>query len=92
MTEPKGAVETVRIWYIEGRFAATIQAQEYPPVAFADASKRGESLVLGTTRFENGKPLKASVTLSVEGDTMTLTEELEGSPVIRRGAGKQGSK
>ena len=57
MTEPKGALETVRIWDNDGKVAATVQTERFPPVAVSEVAKTGRSLVLAATRFENGKPL-----------------------------------
>lgn len=89
MTEPKGALETLRITDTRGRVAATVQAQQFPPIAFSDIAKMGKSLVLSATRFENGKPIQAIVILTVESDTMSMIQELEGSTVTKRGSGKR---
>lgn len=87
MTEPKGAVETVRISDQRGRIAGTLQAQKFPPIAFTDAAKMGKSLVLAATRFENGQPIQAIVILTLEGETMHMIQELEGSTITKRGVG-----
>ncbi len=89
MTEPKGALETVRIRDNGGRAAATVQAQQFPPLACSDVAKMGKRLVLAATRFENGKPLQAIVILTIEGDTMNMIQELEGSTITKRGSGKR---
>ncbi len=89
MTEPKGALETVRIWDNDGKVAATVQAERFPPVAVSDVAKMGRSLVLAATRFENGKPIQAIVILTLDGETMNMIQELEGSSLTKRGSGKR---
>lgn len=89
MTEPKGALETVRIWDDDGKVAATVQAERFPPVAVSDLAKMGRSLVLAATRFENGKPIQAIVILTLDGETMNMIQELEGSSLTKRGSGKR---
>ena len=89
MTEPKGALETVRIWDNDGKVAATVQTERFPPVAVSDVAKMGRSLVLAATRFENGKPIQAIVILTLDGETMNMIQELEGSSLTKRGSGKQ---
>jgi hypothetical protein len=89
MTEPKGAQETVRIADRAGKIAATVQAQQFPPIEVSDVAKIGEHLILGATRFENGKPIQALVILRLNGETMTMIQELEGSAVTKRGSGKK---
>jgi hypothetical protein len=89
MTEPKGAQETVRITDKVGQIAATVQAQQFPPIEVSDVAKIGENLILRATRFENGKPIEALVILKLNGGTMNMIQELEGSVVTKRGSGKQ---
>jgi hypothetical protein len=89
MTEPQGAEETVRIVDREGKIAATVQAQRFPPIEVSDVAKIGENLILRATRFENGKPIEALVILRLNGGTMTMIQELEGSAVTKRGSGKK---
>jgi len=89
MTQPKGAQETVRIMDKGGRIAATVQAQQFPPIEVSDVAKIGENLILGATRFENGKPIHALVILRLNGETMNIIQELEGSVVTMRGSGKK---
>ena len=89
MTEPPGAQETVRIIDRGGTIAATVQAQQFPPIEVSDVAKFGEVLILGATRFENGKPVQALVILRPNGDTMSMIQELEGSTITKRGSGKR---
>lgn len=89
MTEPMGAQETVKIIDRDGRIAATVQAQQFPPIEVSDVTKFGEVLILGATRFENGKPVQALVILRPTGDTMSMIQELEGSTITKRGSGKR---
>ena len=89
MTEPKGAQEAVRIMDKGGRIVASVQAQQFPPLEVSDVAKFGEVLILGATRFENGKPLQALIILRPMGNTMSIIQELEGSTITKRGSGKR---
>jgi hypothetical protein len=89
MTEPKGARETVKIWDNAGQIAATVQAEQFPPIDVSDVAKVGGNLVLAATRFENGRPIQALVILKLDGETITMIQELEGSVVTKRGSGKR---
>ncbi|HEU0091151.1 MAG TPA: hypothetical protein VFS78_03515 [Vicinamibacteria bacterium] len=46
-------------------------------------------LVLTLTRFENGKPDRAVIALTLDGDTMNMAQMLEFSQTIKRGSGKK---
>ena len=89
MAEPEGAQETVRIMDKGGMIAATVQAQQFPPIEVSDVAKIGENLILRATRFENGQPVEALVILRLNGQTMNLIQELEGSTITKRGSGKK---
>ncbi len=89
MTEPLGAQETVRIIDKGGRIVATVQAQQFPPIEVSDVVKVGENLILRATRSENGKPVEALVILKLNGETMNMIQELEGSVITKRGSGKR---
>jgi hypothetical protein len=89
MTEPLGAQETVRIIDKGGRIVATVQAQQFPPIEVSGVVKVGENLILRATRFENGKPVEALVILKLNGETMNMIQELEGSVITKRGSGKR---
>ena len=90
MSEPPGAQETVRIMEKGGRIVASVQAQQFPPLDVSDVAKFGEVLILGATRFENGKPVQALIILRpMGGDTMSIIQELEGSTITKRGSGKK---
>ena len=78
----------MRIWDNDGKVAATVRTERFPPVAVSDVAKMGRSLVLAATRFENGKPIQAIVILTLDGETMNMTQELEGSSLTKRGSGK----
>ena len=89
MSEPPGAQEIVRIMEKGGRVVASIQAQQFPPLEVSDVAKFGEVLILGATRFENGKPVQALIILRPMGDTMSIIQELEGSTITKRGSGRK---
>jgi hypothetical protein len=89
MTNPEGATETVRIWDQNGALAASVQAGRFPPINVTGFLKDGDMLVLTLSRFENGKPIRAVISLTVTGDTITMAQMLEFSQTIKRGTGKK---
>ena len=89
MTNPQGAQETVRILDKEGLLAASVQAGRFPPINVSGILRDGEMLVLTLSRFENGKPIRAVISLVPEGETMKMAQMLEFSETIKRGLGKK---
>ena len=89
MTNPQGATETVRIWNQNGVVAASVQAGRFPPINVTGVLKDGDMLVLTLTRFENGKPDRAVIPLTLNGDTMNMAQMLEFSETIKRGSGRK---
>jgi hypothetical protein len=89
MTNPAGARETVRIWDEKGVVKASVQSGRFPAIAATGILKDGDVLVLTLTRFENGKEDRAVVSLTLEGDTMKMSQMLEFSETIKRGSGKK---
>jgi hypothetical protein len=51
--------------------------------------KDGDLLVFTTKRLENGAPIWVVMSLTLNGDTMTLAQMLEQSQTIKRGTGKK---
>ena len=89
MTNPTGAHETVRIWDENSVVRASVQAERFPAIAASGIMKDGDVLVLTLTRFENGKPDRAVIALTLDGDRMRMAQMLEFSPDIKRGSGKK---
>jgi len=89
MTNPQGAQETVKIWDKGGAAAATVQAGRFPPLHVAGMLYDGDMFVLTVTRFENGKPIRAVISLTRDGETMKMAQMLEFSETIKRGTGKK---
>ena len=89
MTNPSGARETVRIWEEGGVVKATVQAGRFPPIPVTGMLKDAGMLVLTATRFENGRPIRAVVALTLEGDEMRMGQMLEFSETIKRGSGRK---
>jgi hypothetical protein len=89
MTNPQGAQETVKIWDKGGTAAATVQAGRFPPLHAAGILYDGDVLLLTLTRFENGKPIRAVISLTRDGETMRMAQMLEFSETIKRGTGKK---
>jgi hypothetical protein len=89
MTNPAGATETVRISDQNGNLAASVQSERFPPIKVTGLLKDGDMLVLTLTRFENGRPIRAVISLTLDGDTMHLAQMLEFSETIKRGPGKK---
>jgi hypothetical protein len=50
---------------------------------------RGLCLAITLTRFENGKPDRAVIALTLDGNTMNMAQMLEFSQTIKRGSGKK---
>lgn len=89
MANPAGAEETVKIWDDTGTLAASVQSERFPPIGVSGILKDGDMLVLTATRFENGKPDRAVISLTPEGDTMKMAQMLEFSETIKHGTGKK---
>jgi hypothetical protein len=89
MTNPAGARETVRIWDEKGVVKASVQSGRFPAIPATGILKDGDVLVLTLTRFENGKPDRAVVALTLDGETMNMGQMLEFSETIKRGSGKK---
>jgi hypothetical protein len=89
MTNPAGAQETVRIWDKDGTLAASVQSGRFPPISVSGLMKDGDVLVLTATRFENGKPDRAVISLTPDGNTMKMAQMLEFSETIKRGSGQK---
>lgn len=89
MTNPEGAHETVRIWDEKGVVKASVQSGRFPAINATGMLKDGDVLVLTLTRFENGNPDRAVIALTLDGDTMNMSQMLEFSQTIKRGSGKK---
>ena len=89
MTNPQGAQETVRIVDKNGVVSASVQSGRFPPIEVSGILKDGDMLVLTATRFENGRPIRAVISLMPNGDAMTMSQMLEFSETIKRGSGKR---
>jgi hypothetical protein len=89
MTNPDGALETIRVWDDKGVVAATAQSGRFPAVKATGILKDGDMVVLTLSRFENGKPIWAVIALTLDGDTMKMAQMLEQSQTIKRGSGKR---
>jgi hypothetical protein len=72
MTNPQGVQETVRIVDNAGALSGTVQAGRFPPVALSGILRDGDMLVLAATRFENGKPIRAVISRTPNGDSMNM--------------------
>lgn len=89
MTNPAGATETVRVWDEKGALAGSVQAGRFPPINASGVFKDGDMLLLSLTRFENGKPIRAVVALTLKEDAMNMAQMLEFSETIKRGTGRK---
>ena len=59
METPRGARETVSITDADGTVAASVQAEDFPPLEAFDIAKDGDALVLTVERRLNGQPIDA---------------------------------
>jgi hypothetical protein len=95
MTNPAGSEQTVRIWEKNGITGASVQIGKFPPTDVTGIIKDGNMLVLSIshearpTMLENGAPIWAVISLTLEGDTMVMAQMLERSQTIKRGRGKK---
>lgn len=89
MTNPKGAQETVRILDRNGVLSATIQSGRFPAIEVSGILKDGDMLVLTATRFENGRAIRAVISLMPNGESMDMAQMLQFSETIKRGSGKK---
>ncbi len=89
MVNPAGALETVRIWDEKGVARASVQSERFPAINVSGIMKDADMLILTLTRFENGKPDRSVVALTLDGDTMNMAQMLEFSQTIKRGSGKK---
>jgi len=89
MTNPQGAQETVRIVDKNGILSASVQAGRFPPIEVSGMLKDGDMLVLTAIRFENGRPIRAVISLTPNGESMNMAQMLEFSETIKRGSGKR---
>ena len=97
MTEPaefKGT-QTLRIWDRKGAIAASVQTGKSPAIEVTGIMNDANMLVLTISRdgpypvLENGAPIWAVYTLTLDGDTMKVALTLEPSRTIKRGTGKK---
>ena len=89
MTNPQGAQEMVRILDRNGVLSATVQAGRFPAIEVSGMLKDRDMLVLTATRFENGRPIRAVISLIPRGESMDIAQMLEFSETIKRGSGKK---
>jgi hypothetical protein len=98
MTAPeafKGTQQTVRISEKDGVLGATFQVEKFPPTPVTGIFRDGNMLLLtiGHTAspalMENGAPIWAVISLTLDGDTMTMAQMLERSQTIKRGSAKR---
>ena len=99
MTEPAAftGTHTVRIWERDGLVVASLQAGRTPYAIDATGIHRdGDMLVLTFSHdakpkplLENGAPIWAVISLTLDGDTMKVAQMLERSQTIKRGTGKK---
>jgi hypothetical protein len=96
MTEPAAfeATHTVRVWDKNGVVAASLRAGN--TIEATGIHKDGDMLVLSFSHdakpqplLENGAPIWAVISLTLDGDTMKVAQMLERSQTIKRGTGKK---
>ena len=89
MTEPPNSEQTVKIGN-NGIVGASLQISKFPPNEVTGILKDGDVLILTTTVRENGVPIWAVVALKREGNTMVMSQMIQHSPVVKRGATANG--
>ena len=88
MTNPLGAQETIRIVDKNGTLSASVQAGRFPPIEVSGMLKDGDMLVMTATRFENGRPIRAVISLIPKGESMSMAQMLVVSETIKRRAAR----
>ena len=88
MTNPLGAQETIRIVDKNGTLSASVQAGRFPPIEVSGMLKDGDMLVMTATHFENGRPIRAVISLIPKGESMSMAQMLEFSETIKRGSAR----
>ena len=99
MTEPAvfNGTHTIRVWDNGGTVAASLQTNpNFPAIEATGVYRDGNMLVLTLGHHakphpmqENGKPIWAVVSATVDGDTMKVAQMLERSQTIKRGTGNR---
>ena len=95
MTNPAGSQQTIRISEQNGGITGSVQIDKFPPTAVTGVVKDGDMLVLTISHEarpgirENGAPIWAVISLTLNGDTMEMAQMLERSQTIKRGTGKR---
>jgi hypothetical protein len=95
MSNLGGSQQTVRIWEEDGALKASVQVGKGPPTGVTGILKDGDMLVLSVSHEaqpglrENGQPIWALISLTLQGETMHIAEMLEQSETIKRGTGKK---
>ena len=89
MTNPSGSEQTVKVWEQEGRVAASLAIDRFPPNVMTGVFRDGNMLVLTTTLRENGAPIWAVIALTVDSGTLSMAQMLEKSQTIKRGTGRR---
>jgi hypothetical protein len=94
--EMKGDKVTVRIWDKNGSVAASIQTRpEGPAIEATGVLLDGDMLIFTVSHQgkppmrENGAPIWATFTLTLDGDSLKLAQTLERSTTIKRGVGRR---
>jgi len=94
--EMKGDKVTVRIWDKNGSVAASIQTRQEGPVIEATGVLLDADMLIFTVSHqgkppmrENGAPIWATFTLTLDGDSLKLAQTLERSETIKRGVGRR---
>ncbi len=99
MTAPdamKGTQVTVRIWDRNGSVAASIQTRQEGVANEATGVLLDGDMLIFTIghhgkppMLENGAPIWATFTLTLDGDSLQLAQTLERSVTIKRGVGRK---
>ena len=94
--EMKGDVLTVRIWNKDGRLMASVQTAPNAPASEATGVLSDGNMIVASIGHhaqrpmrENGAPIWATFTLTLDGDRLRLAQTLERSATIKRGVGRK---
>ena len=94
--EMKGRILTVRIWSKDGRLTASVQTDPNAPASEATGVLSDGNMIVASIghhaqrpMMENGAPIWATFTLTLDGDSLKLAQMLERSVTIKRGVGRK---
>jgi hypothetical protein len=90
MEGPQGPIEqSLAIKDMDGKIAASLGGGRGGAIDITDIRKSGDSLVLGFERNVQGQTAPFLLTLTLKGDTLTVTQDIADGMFVMNGTGKK---